>query len=153
MPIIPLKKGWIGEAPTHCNLCHSPFTDTFIDGRTHGGMWAFMCPKCHRLDGAGLGTGRGQQYKLTDTKWLKITGALIPAALMLLTSFTASAQCYGCSSTPEQLDELQQLQTQQQILQQQPPPEQDFQEQQLLQLQQQDILNQMRTLNSIGPGY
>lgn len=66
---------WIGEPPSACQICHSPITDEFIDGRTHLGSWAFMCHDCHVIMGVGLGTGRGQLYKKNDkNEWEKIDG-------------------------------------------------------------------------------
>lgn len=52
--------------PTTCNLCDQPITDTFIDGKTADmGLWAIMCPKCHKIRGIGLGLGKGQRFNKT----------------------------------------------------------------------------------------
>ena len=66
---------WIGQAPEQCDLCARLLIDTFIDGRTDMGAWAFMCPSCHASHGYGLGIGKGQKYqKQTDGKWQKVSG-------------------------------------------------------------------------------
>ncbi len=66
---------WTGPAPTECDICNAPITDTFIDGKTIMGAWANMCENCHDTKGCGLGTGRGQRFvKQTDSRWLKTEG-------------------------------------------------------------------------------
>jgi hypothetical protein len=66
---------WIGPAPTQCDLCAEPITDTFIDGKTIMGPWANMCSNCYEEKGVGLGIGRGQLYgKQADGRWLKTKG-------------------------------------------------------------------------------
>ncbi len=66
---------WIGPLEERCQLGHEPIVDEFIDGKTVMGPWAIMCPACHRLHGVGLGTGRGQRYRLqTDLRWKKVEG-------------------------------------------------------------------------------
>jgi cytochrome c553 len=66
---------WTGPAPTQCDLCTTPITDTFIDGKTIMGPWANMCSTCHEDKGVGLGLGRGQLYgKQADGRWLKTKG-------------------------------------------------------------------------------
>ncbi len=59
------KKIWIGS--TKCDICGEELTKTLIDGRTSNGSWAVMCPKCHKVHGVGLGTGKGQKY-VRDTE-------------------------------------------------------------------------------------
>ena len=56
-----MKKKWFGS--TRCDLCGCEITDALVDGATRMGPWAVMCPKCHKIHGIGLGTGRGQMYK------------------------------------------------------------------------------------------
>ena len=56
-------KTWQGETPPACDLCGARTENEFIDGATHIGLWAFMCPACFSRNGVGLGTGRGQRYK------------------------------------------------------------------------------------------
>jgi len=51
------------SAPSECQLCHEAITDSFIDGRTIQGPWGYMCLRCHREHGVGLGTGKGQMYE------------------------------------------------------------------------------------------
>lgn len=67
-------KKWLGPAPTHCDLCTEPITNVFIDGRTNFGPWANMCPECHKANGVGLGTGRGQKYERQNDSWIKTEG-------------------------------------------------------------------------------
>lgn len=71
------KKKWIsGGGPPECDIClnfHYKTTDLtkeefFVDGKTQMGPWALMCPRCFKLYGVGLGTGRGQKY---DSKTLE----------------------------------------------------------------------------------
>ena len=59
------KKIWMGS--TKCDICGEELTKTLIDGRTSNGSWAVMCPKCHKIHGVGLGTGKGQKY-VRDTE-------------------------------------------------------------------------------------
>ena len=59
------KKIWMGS--TKCDICGEELTKTLIDGRTSNGSWAVMCPKCHKVHGVGLGTGKGQKY-VRDTE-------------------------------------------------------------------------------------
>ena len=54
------KKIWIGS--TKCDFCGCEISNTLIDGMTHIGSWAVMCPKCHKIHGVGLGVGKGQKY-------------------------------------------------------------------------------------------
>ena len=56
-----MSKKWLGIV-TNCDICHTPFTDVFIDGRTITGPWALMCPSCHEKHGVGIGAGIGQKY-------------------------------------------------------------------------------------------
>lgn len=56
-------KRWLSEMPTQCDLCKTPLKGkSFVDGKTAFGPWGLMCTACHRDQGFGLGTGRGQQY-------------------------------------------------------------------------------------------
>ena len=70
------KKYWCGSKPESCDICMSKISDMFIDGRTVYGPWANMCPACYQQVGVGLGTGKGQKYKLEpDTcKFYKVEG-------------------------------------------------------------------------------
>lgn len=68
------KAIWYGDPPEKCDTCESPITDEFVDGRTAGGVWACMCKRCHGMFGHGLGTGKGQRYKLTGGKFEKVEG-------------------------------------------------------------------------------
>jgi hypothetical protein len=58
----PRRKMWMGSQPDRCQICSTPFSTVFIDGRTAFGSWALMCPCCHRDQAIGLGTGEGQKY-------------------------------------------------------------------------------------------
>ena len=72
---MPKVDKWLSEVPARCDLCGTPIKKTFIDGKTTMGLWAIMCPSCHAFSGAGLGLGRGQQYKESKTKvWMKVAG-------------------------------------------------------------------------------
>ena len=76
----PKRSQWLSPPPRQCDLCHSPITDVFVDGKTRSGPWGALCPRCHRAHGLGLGTGRGQKYKLTRDNetgkvyWIKVAG-------------------------------------------------------------------------------
>ena len=67
---------WQSKVPEACQLCENEIKTTFIDGCTYSGQWGYMCARCHAIQGVGLGTGRGQQYKLdkTDNKFYKVKG-------------------------------------------------------------------------------
>ena len=68
-------KEYMGNAPSHCDICHRPITNTFIDGATRMGPWANMCPRCHHTNGVGLGAGKGQKYEVNaQGKWPKTAG-------------------------------------------------------------------------------
>ena len=54
-------KVWMGS--TKCDICGAECTTELVDGATQSGPWAVMCPKCHKIHGVGLGTGRGQKYR------------------------------------------------------------------------------------------
>ena len=47
---------------TKNDICCEELSKTIIDGMTANGSWAVMCPKCHKIHGVGLGTGKGQKY-------------------------------------------------------------------------------------------
>jgi hypothetical protein len=66
---------WTGK-PEKCNLCNTPITTNFVDGKVAGySSWAIMCPECFRDFGIGLGMGRGQLYaKQSDERYMKIEG-------------------------------------------------------------------------------
>jgi uncharacterized Zn-finger protein len=66
-----MSNTWIGEGPTHCDICDKPLQCVFVDGKTVAKSWAIMCPYCHDLYGVGLGDGLGQMYvKLDDGSWV-----------------------------------------------------------------------------------
>lgn len=54
------------DVPDECQVCNEPVTDALVDGVIRGAGWAFMCPKCHKELGIGLGTGMGQLYEKQD---------------------------------------------------------------------------------------
>jgi uncharacterized Zn-finger protein len=63
---------WIGDEPTHCDICEKPLGRLFIDGKTIANNWAIMCPFCHDMYGVRLGIGLGQLYiKLDDGSWVE----------------------------------------------------------------------------------
>lgn len=44
-----------------CDLCQdSPKSAAAVDGKTRYGPWGYMCLLHHRIDGLGLGLGKGQ---------------------------------------------------------------------------------------------
>jgi len=59
-----MAKSWMGSWPAECDICNQQLADelTFVDGKTIHGPWALMCEGCHKLQGVGIGTGRGQRY-------------------------------------------------------------------------------------------
>lgn len=70
-----MNKIWLCDPPVDCNICHTQPLTTFVDGGTQMGPWAIMCPKCHKMFGLGLGTGKGQEYtQQPDQTWLKTKG-------------------------------------------------------------------------------
>ena len=84
-------KYWCGDAPTVCQVCDQPITDTFIDGRTMWGCWACMCRECWEMKGEGLGDGLGQMYgRQADGRWRKAEPVLDPAEQAELERFDAT---------------------------------------------------------------
>lgn len=85
-----LFKQWIGNIPTHCQLCGDTISDTFIDGMIStepyryigtvtepylpppGGPWGIMCSACHQEHGCGLGEGKGQKYQHQGDGYVKV---------------------------------------------------------------------------------
>jgi len=65
----------MGTPPGDRDDFGAPILNEFVDGRTRHGPWAIMSAATHRMQGVGLGMGRGQRYrKQTDGKWLKVEG-------------------------------------------------------------------------------
>jgi len=65
-----MTKLWYGAPPERCDICGKPIYHRFIDGATQAGPWAMMCMFCHRMEGVGIGEGRGQQYtQQEDGTW------------------------------------------------------------------------------------
>ncbi len=61
------------ELPDGCQLCGAPLTLEFVDGIVCHAGWAYMCCRCHKENGIGLGNGRGQKYLLNkDGKFHKV---------------------------------------------------------------------------------
>lgn len=52
-------------------MCEAKITKVFIDGKTKSGAWGFMCEKCHKRYGYGLGIGKGQRYVRDGKEWVK----------------------------------------------------------------------------------
>jgi hypothetical protein len=55
--------------PNECQVCERPFVGVHYDGagvyydaKTKYGPWGFLCEKCFKEHGVGLGTGKGQKY-------------------------------------------------------------------------------------------
>lgn len=67
-------KTWQGSEPKACDVCAGMIVEDFVDGRTRQGPWGILCPRCHRNQGVGLGTGKGQHYHRQDGVWLKVGG-------------------------------------------------------------------------------
>ena len=56
----------------NCNFCERDLNgQEFVDGKTRHGPWAIMCIPCHKVQGVGLGLGKGQKY---DGKGKKVEG-------------------------------------------------------------------------------
>jgi hypothetical protein len=73
--IMPNKRYWMGDNINQKDDFGRPITDEFIDGKTRLGPWAIMSPTTHRIQGMGLGMGRGQRYrKQEDGRWIKVEG-------------------------------------------------------------------------------
>ena len=68
--------------PENCDLCGTNLLDSgfFVDGVTHDGSWANMCPGCMAKHGRGIGWGIGQFYRVQIdpgtqmTRWIVIAG-------------------------------------------------------------------------------
>jgi len=72
-----VKNKWYGVMPKRCDICDGELKEAFIDGRTKVGFWAIMCLACHKEFGVGLGTGKGQKYKMKKIKdgekeWIRV---------------------------------------------------------------------------------
>lgn len=65
---------WIGEPPTHCQLCNTKIEDDFVDGRVGGCGWSIMCSFCALAHGIGLGIGKGQLYTRINNGFVKVQG-------------------------------------------------------------------------------
>ena len=65
--IMERRKRVVKPSPGTCNLCGAPIEAEFFDAAirtSRGTHWADVCPLCHMMHGNGLGTGRGQLYRL-----------------------------------------------------------------------------------------
>ena len=77
-------KYWVGKVPERCDICETELNPEdppllepkFIDGKTVAGPWAIMCEECFNRYGIGIGTGKGQEYRLVSAtnKWFKLKG-------------------------------------------------------------------------------
>jgi hypothetical protein len=68
------ERHWVGDVPVVDDF-GDPIEGMFIDGKTKVGPWAIMTPRSHKMNGVGLGTGRGQRYLKTPAdRWLKVEG-------------------------------------------------------------------------------
>jgi hypothetical protein len=66
---------WLGNPPAKCEVCSAPIDDEFVDGRLVLGPWANMCCICHHNQGVGLGTGKGQHYRMeSNGVYYKVRG-------------------------------------------------------------------------------
>jgi hypothetical protein len=50
--------------PKKCDICKCELKSVFFDAKTKMGPWANMCQDCFNKLGVGLGTGKGQKYKV-----------------------------------------------------------------------------------------
>jgi len=57
---------WKGTRPVKCDLCRRTLEGFFVDGKIASGPWGILCVPCHTMYGVGLGTGKGQKYRLSD---------------------------------------------------------------------------------------
>lgn len=65
----------LGELKINCDICKTPITNAFVDGKTILGPWANMCIPCSKSYGLGLGTGVGQLYqKQQNGEFVKVAG-------------------------------------------------------------------------------
>lgn len=55
---------WYGILPKNCDFCKNKLKKVFIDGRTKFEPWAIMCKSCFKINGVGLGIGKGQKYSI-----------------------------------------------------------------------------------------
>ena len=55
-----------------CDLCHKVLKDTYIDGKTKQGPWAYMCLSCYKAFGVGLGLGKGQVFDVKTGEQLSV---------------------------------------------------------------------------------
>lgn len=61
--ITPMRT-WLGSVDK-CDFCEAKIVNLFVDGRIKSvGVWGILCPVCFIAHGSGLGTGKGQMYKL-----------------------------------------------------------------------------------------
>lgn len=70
-------KCWYGDVPERCQVSGRVLDGEFVDGsvRTMGGRWGIMHPDVHKEHGNGLGTGRGQLYRINAAGvWVKVAG-------------------------------------------------------------------------------
>lgn len=53
-----------------CDICKAigTTTEAHYDGKTIHGPWAYMCEAHFKLQGVGLGTGKGQRLILSEPK-------------------------------------------------------------------------------------
>jgi hypothetical protein len=69
------ERYWMGTGIGPNDDFGKPIADEFVDGKTRMGPWAIMSPSSHRMQGLGLGLGKGQRYKKQqDGRWLKVEG-------------------------------------------------------------------------------
>lgn len=68
------RQVYIGDVPPDCQICATPLTDSFVDGKTIFGPWAFLCLPCHVEVGVGLGIGKGQWYAKDNDEWVLVAG-------------------------------------------------------------------------------
>lgn len=68
-----MTKGWVGKVPVKDDFGQE-VKDVFIDGKTIHGPWAIMTEESFINHGIGLGTGKGQMYSKSESKWVKVAG-------------------------------------------------------------------------------
>ena len=62
----------------NCDICGIIKPIVLIDGKTKLGPWGLMCADCHKKEGVGIGTGKGQKYVYQFTDLSEITGEEVP---------------------------------------------------------------------------
>lgn len=69
------KRAKYMNPPQVCDLCNVPFSKVMYDCATRMGPWGNLCEGCFKVQGVGVGTGKGQKYERgTDGHFYKVAG-------------------------------------------------------------------------------